>query len=258
MHTMKLDYDYPDQTDQHMVPVEPEVDITFDQHYSYYKNSLPYRIGRRMLHIVGVAVGYVVCKMLHGIRYEGRHHLRAHRKALRDGCITICNHVFRYDYICIMIGLRPHMPFFPTWNIKLRDKDRHLVNLTGGIPLPDNLAGWKAFFQAMDQHMAEKAWMHFFPEAAMWPYYQTIRPFKDGAFALAVKHDRPVLPMAFRFRNPGQLARMLGIREPLATLHIGEPIYPDPTIERKRDRIRQLHERCRQAVCQLAGHSVNE
>ena len=54
----------------------------------------------------------------------------------RDGAITICNHVFRWDYICVMKGIRPHLQYHPGWAGNYEGKDRTMVRLVGGIPIP--------------------------------------------------------------------------------------------------------------------------
>lgn len=258
MHTMKLDFEYPEQFDQHMVCSIPVIEEDFDHNYSYYNDSFLFKIGRFFAYLTAYTVGRIVCLFKHGIRFIGRENLKAHKEELADGCITICNHVFRFDYMCIMMGIRPHYQYYPAWNAKFLDKDRHSVRLTGGIPVPQKLSGLKKFYQAFDRHMNEKAWIHFFPEAAMWPFYQKIRPFKTGAFTLADKHNRPILPMAFRFRNPGKCAKFFGAKEPHAALHIGKPIYPDKSIESKAQRINKLLMESYREVERLAGLPMSE
>lgn len=135
------------------------------------------------------------------------------------------------------------MPYYPTWNVKLKDSDRVLVKMSGGIPLADNLAGTREFFKALSRHLSERDAIHVFPEGSMWPFYQSIRPFKDGAFILAEKHRAPVIPMAFEFRNPGRIAKLFGLIEPRATLHIGYPVYADYSLPDKYSRVSELKER---------------
>lgn len=253
MHTMKLGYQYPDEYDQHMVESVPVVEKEFDENYPYYKDGLFYKTARFFAYLTAYTVGYVVCLFKHGIRFVGRENLKKHKEGLSSGCVTICNHVLRYDYMCIMRGICPNFQYYPAWNAKLLDKDRHCVSFTGGIPVPQKRAGLRAFFKAFDRHMSENAWIHFFPEAAMWPFYQKIRPFKKGAFSLAVKHNQPILPMAFRFRDPGKLAKFFGAKEPFASLHIGEPIYPDSSIESRAGRVNKLLNDSYRAVERLAG-----
>ena len=253
MHSMNLEYEYPKDPDQHMVVSVPLVNKDFDKEYNYYKTGLFYKTARFFAYVVAYTLGHFVCKFKHGIRYEGRKNLKKYKTQLKDGCITVCNHVFHLDYLCLIIGIRPNFQYYPAWNSKLLDKDRHLVNLTGGIPVPDTLSGLKKFFQAFESHIDNKAWIHFFPEAAMWPFYQKIRPFKKGAFILADKKDIPILPMAFKFRNPSKLASFFGAKEPFVTLCIGEPIHVDKSIENKSKRINKLVDDSHYEVEKLAG-----
>lgn len=253
MHTLKLNYDYPKKPDQHMVVSIPKKQRIFDDKYPYYKDGFWYKLGRKFVYAGSYTIAYVICYLILGIRFKGRKNLKRYKNELSDGCITICNHVFRYDYICIMIGIRPHKQYYPAWNAKLLDKDRNLVSLSGGIPLPDSMLGFRKFFEALDRHIKEKSWLHFFPEAAMWPFYQTIRPFKDGAFILAERNKVPILPMAFEFRNPGKFARLFGFTEPRATLNIGDPIYVDYGVPERQQRIAILKEKSYMAVKKLSG-----
>ena len=251
MHTLELGIQYPQRPDEHMVITKEIIHCTFDRTYPYYRNGLMFRIGRKIIYWGAYSVGHLVCQLKHGIRFNGRNYLKDLRKQKHKGFITVCNHVFRYDFICIMIALKPIMPYYPAWNMKFKDRDRKLVKLSGGIPLADDLSGSREFFKALDRHLSEGHVIHVFPEGAMWPFYQEIRPFKDGAFILAEKHKLPIVPMAFEFRNPGVMAKMFGLIEPRATLHIGDPVYADYTIINKHRRVDELRNRVRANVERL-------
>ena len=80
--------------------------------------------------------------------------------------------------------------------------------------------------------------VHFYPEASLWPWYDKLRPFRNGAFHLAVKSGVPVLPMVFTFRQPRGLIGRLR-KKPLITLHIGMPEYPANTGS-ERSRVLQM------------------
>ena len=82
--------------------------------------------------------------------------------------------------------------------------------------------------------------VHFYPEASLWPWYQQLRPFKDGAFHLAVKSNVPVLPMVIKFRKPWWPISSLR-KKPLVTLIIGKPEYPDARKSEK-ERIEGMRE----------------
>lgn len=253
MHTMKLNYKYPSKYDQHMAVSIPIVDKNFDENYTFYRNDFLFGIGRAIAYFVAYTVGYFLCYTQNGIRYAGRKNLKKYKSQLENGCITICNHVFHYDYMSIMIGIRPHREFFPAWSSKFLDKDRLAVQLAGGIPVPRKIAALKKFYYALEQHMKDGTWLHFFPEAAMWPYYQKIRPFKKGAFALADKYNVPILPLAFQFRDPSKVAILFGAKEPRATLYFGEPIFSNFDISDRSERIDDFRLRCFRAVEKLAN-----
>ena len=65
----------------------------------------------------------------------------------------------------------------------------------------------------------------------MWFYYPDIRPIKKAVFKYAVTFDRPILPITFSFRPRKGLWKLIG-KSPLADLNIGDPIFPDNSLER--------------------------
>ena len=83
------------------------------------------------------------------------------------------------------------------------------------------------------------------PEGSMWEYYRPLRPFKRGAAYLAIKADKPILPLAFSYREPSRLRKKLFGQIALLTLHVGEPLYVDKSlkgVERELDLTRRMHE----------------
>ena len=72
--------------------------------------------------------------------------------------------------------------------------------------------------------------VHFYPEVSLRPWHKELRPFKNGAFHLALKSNTPVVPMVFKFREPNKLISMIR-KNPLITLVIGKPVYPDPMLK---------------------------
>ena len=86
----------------------------------------------------------------------------------------------------------------------------------------------------------------------MWEYYAPIRPFKMGVGYYAVLCGKPILPMAFSYREPSWLRAKVFRQTACFTLSIGEPITMDETLpkkERETDLVRRAHD----AVCRLAG-----
>ena len=83
----------------------------------------------------------------------------------------------------------------------------------------------------------------------MWWNYRKPRPLKPGAYKFAVRNNVPVLPCFITMRDSDVLGEDLrkslkgfDISENFVpdgyfiqeyTIHIGEPIYPDPTLSQK-------------------------
>lgn len=162
----------------------------------------------------------------------GKERLREYKQLLDAGLITVSNHVFMWDYICIMVALRPRLGYFPAWQNNLEGPNGPWIRMAGGIPIPTHsLRAMVSFKHAMEEVLENKEWMHFFPEGSMWFYYPDIRPLKKAVFKYAVEYDRPIMPITFSFRPRTGLWKLLG-RSPLVDLHIGDPRFPDPTVSK--------------------------
>ena len=91
----------------------------------------------------------------------------------------------------------------------------------------------------------------------MWECYPYIRPFHTGAFSLACRLNKPVLPIGFSFRKPSWIRRHIFKQEVAITLKIGEPLYKDETLSESEQRI-DLAKRCHHAVCLLSDVDPKE
>ena len=98
----------------------------------------------------------------HGLHIHGKEKLKEYKALLDEGLITVANHVFMWDYICIMVALRPRFGFFPAWKTNLEGPNGPWIRMAGGIPIPtDNLRSMVKFKQAMEEALEKKEWVHF-------------------------------------------------------------------------------------------------
>ena len=222
-----LDYRYPQRCDEHMIDVKHLRDVNLDENYPYLQKSFWFKCQRLFLHICQYTALPLVMWVRHGLHIHGKEKLRQHKQLLKAGLITISNHVFMWDYICIMVALRPRLGFFPAWKTNMEGPNGPLIRMAGGIPIPtDNFRSMVKFKEALDEVFTRGDWMHFFPEGSMWFYYPDIRPPKKAVFKYAVNYDRPILPITFSFRPRTGLWKLLG-KSPLVDLNIGDPIFHD-------------------------------
>lgn len=247
-----LDYEYPERCDEHMITVKHLRDVSVDEQYPYRRKDLGYKLLRGLYWLALNGFVFFLLRFTHGLRIHGKENLKKHKKALKNGAITIANHVFMWDYLCIMKAIRPHLGFFPAWKTNLEGPNGPLIRLAGGIPIPTNsLRATVKFKEAMESVFEENRWMHFYPEGSMWFFYPDIRPLKKAVFQFAVKYDRPLIPMVFTFRPRKGIAKLWG-KTPRVDLHIGEPLFADKTLS-PADAAKKLHEEAYHVMQVMAG-----
>ena len=222
-----LGYVYPEQSDEHMITVKHIVDTNFDDNYNYLDKSLWYKIKRVILWICLQLVAFPFISLYHGLKIYGRKNIKKNKKLFKKGAITISNHVLMLDYLCVLKGIRPHLQYHPGWATNFEGKNRMFIRWVGGIPVPtNNYKAMAKFSKTIDEVLENDKWLHFFPEGSMWFYYPDIRPIKKAVFKFAVKHNKPLIPMAIRFRERKGLYKLFG-KKPCASLYIGEPMLPN-------------------------------
>ena len=188
-----------------------------------------------------------------GLKIEGRENIKKHKDVLNNGVISVCNHVHMWDYIAVMKAIRPHRPNLLVWDRNINGENGTLIRMVGGIPIPENdVAAQRALLKSVNGLLNDQGWLHVYSEGSMWEYYQPIRPFKRGASLIAVLNDKPVIPLAFSYREPGWIRKHIFRQIALFTLHVGEPLYPDRNLKPK-EREKDLTIRANRAVCALAG-----
>ena len=252
-------FPYPMETDRHYLEVHKNRGIVFDTEYPYIDKSRSFRfkqnVVRAMLHILV----FPLCRIRLGLKIEGKENLIKHRDVLRNGVISISNHVHMWDYLANMMAIRPYRPYLLSWAPNINGENGTLIRMVGGIPIPDtNIAATMTYLKTIRSLLQDDhGWLHIYAEGSMWEYYAPIRPFKRGAAHIAVDCDKPILPLGFSYREPGWIRKHIFRQIARFTVRIGEPIFPNRELNPKA-RERDLTERCHEAVCKLAGIDPKE
>ena len=247
-----LDYVYPEKSDEHMIEVKHLRDTNFDENHKYYNPTFFHKVKRGLLVICLYTFGFLAATIRHGLKIHGRKQFKKNKKLYKDGLITIANHVFMWDYLCILKAIRPHLQYHPGWKTNFEGPNAFFIKWVGGIPVPtDNIRAMAKFQKAIGQVLEDKKWLHFFPEGSMWFYYPDIRPFKKAIFKYSVRHNKPIVPMVFTFRERKGLWKLFG-NKPLVDLHIGNPLFPDKSLSPV-DAIDKLHKEAYHTMQVMAG-----
>ena len=247
-----MDYQYPERCDEHMITVKHLRDVNVDKDYPYLQKSFWFKCQRVIFFIVLRVLMFWLIRITHGLRIYGRENLKKHKEVLKNGAITISNHICMWDFVLVSKAVRPRLMFFPAWKTNLEGPNGPLIRMAGGIPIPtESFSAMKQFRGAMEEVLEGKTWMHFFPEGSMWFYYPDIRPLKKAVFQYAVKYDRPIVPIVMTFRKRRGITKWF-TKKPQVDLHIGEPMFHDKTLD-ARKAAQQMHEEAYHVMQIMAG-----
>ncbi len=255
-HKPELGYVYPEKTDEHMIDVPHVVDTNFDENYDYVDKSFWFRFKRFWLFVLLHTIVLPVTRIRFNLKIVGRKKLKKHKEILKNGVVTTCNHVFMWDYLCVLAAISPRKPYVITWETNFEGPNRKLIRLIGGVPIPTkNLRGMAKFSQTIDGVLKSKKWVHVYPEGSMWHYYSEIRPFKKGAFKYAHQNNVPVLPLAISYRDPKGLHKLFGKKKPMITLTIGDPLMADKSLP-KNEAVEKLCKKCHETTKALSNQNL--
>ena len=236
-----------------MAPIRGELkDIEFDGNYPYIDKSLKFKIWHFLIYLVAWFIAFPINRIRFGLKIEGREKIRQNRELLANGMMTVCNHVHRWDMICVLQAMRYRKAWIPMYAQPFRGKDGFLMKAIGGVAIPEDRSGLRAFDQALDELHAQKQWIHIFPESCSWEFYAPLRPFKIGTFNMAYKYKLPIIPLMISFRPRTGWRKFFGKGEPLLTIHVGDPIVPNPDMPRKEETIR-MRDLTHKAMLEMAG-----
>lgn len=236
-----------------MAPIRGKLkDIKFDGTYTYLDKSLKFKIIYFFIYFFTWILAFPLNKIRYGIRIEGREKIRQNRKLFANGVMTVCNHVHRWDMICVLQAMRYRKAWIPMYAQPFRGKDGFVMKAIGGIAIPEERSGLREFDKALDELHAAKQWIHIFPESCSWKFYAPLRPFKIGAFNMAYRYNLPIIPMIISYRPRTGWRKLFLKDEPLLTIHVGEPIVPDLKAPRKEEASR-MRDASHKTMLDLAG-----
>lgn len=236
-----------------MAPIRGDLkDIKFDGTYTYLDKSLKFKIWHLLIYLTTWFVAFPLNRIRYGLKIEGREKIRKNKEILANGMMTVCNHVHRWDMICVMQAMRYRKAWIPMYAQPFRGNDGFLMKNIGGIAIPEEHSGLRAFDQALDELHANKQWIHIFPESCSWKFYAPLRPFKIGAFNMAYRYSLPIIPLVISFRPRTGWRKLFSKNEPLLTIHVGDPIVPDLNTPRKKEAER-MRELAHKTMLKMAG-----
>ena len=222
-----LDYKYPDKCDEHMIEVKHLADTNFDENFDYIDRRFSRKVKNFFFSLATNVIVFPLLRLTHGLKIYGKENYKKNKEIFKNGAITVSNHVFLWDFLCVEKAIRPRLLRFPAWQTNFEGPNRKIIRWAGGMPIPTHsIKAMQRFKKDLDEVFESEKWVHFFPEGSMWFFYPDLRPLKKMVFKYAVKYDRPILPMAMSFRKRRGITRLF-TKKPCVDLHIGAPLIPD-------------------------------
>lgn len=244
---------YPEKPDEYLIKPKIIYPTTVDQNYPYLDKSFKSRLLNFAVYLGIFTLVFAIQRIRYGLKIKGRKNLKDAKKYFKNGAMTICNHVYRWDFLAVVQAVRKKLWFISrTENIMTSDKN--LIRGAGGIPLPQGISGVRQFNEAFDELHSKKKWLHIFPESCRWEFYEPIRPFKIGAFKMAYKYQIPVIPCVLSYREPKGIYKIFKLNHPLITINIGKVILPNSENgETKNEICKRMRKNAHAQMVEMAG-----
>lgn len=252
-------FPYPPETDKHYLKVHMDRGIVFDTEYPYIDRSKGFLFRQGVVRFLLNAFVFRIAAIRMGLKIEGRENIRKYKDVLKNGVVSVANHVHMWDYIAVMTAIRPFRSNLLAWAPNVNGENGTLIRMVGGIPIPEgNTAATKTYLKVMRDLLQNRhGWLHIYAEGSMWEYYRPVRPFKRGAAHIACDSDKPILPLGFSYREPGWIRKHIFRQIATFTLHVVEPLFPNKELNAK-EREKDLLIRSHEAVCRLVGIDPEE
>lgn len=160
-----------------------------------------------------------------------------HFKNLNSGAIITCNHFNALDSFAIQVAYEASEQKDRKFYRVIREGNYTnfpgfygmLMRNCNTFPLSSNIKTMKKFMKSMDLVLQNGHFMLIYPEQSMWWNYRKPKPLKKGAFSFAARNNVPVLPCFITMQDSDILGDD-GFYVQEYTIHVSEPIYPDPAI----------------------------
>ena len=206
------------------------VKTTIGEDYVFAPKSRLWDIAAAALYyVVACPIVFIVSKLWMGLKIVDRSNIK---KLKGRGFFLYGNHTQYLDAFTPGLVSLPHKAYIIT------DADaasitglKNIVKMLGCLPIPTERRGYRGFLEAIERRIGEKGVVTIFPEAHIWPYCTTIRPFPATSFSYPVSLNAPVVAMCATYRKGKGLFALC--RRPGMTLYVSEPMYPDPALKGK-------------------------
>lgn len=209
-------------------PIKPnEVDYINKKLSSKFKTFLANKLGKMYFETMIKKHKFII-KEINGLENV---------KAINGGAIVTCNHFNIRDNYVVYRCLKP--TFKRGQYLYKVIKESNYTNFKGivrlmmrhanTLPLSSNYETMKSFYNGIEKLLNRGEKILIYPEQAMWWNYKKPRPFKKGAFQIASKFNKPILPVFIAMKDSNIIDND-GFFVQEYYVYFLPPIYPDENL----------------------------
>ena len=197
-------------------------EVHLKDNYKFYRKNIFFNLARLIVTLITKLIIFIPKKLFWGFKVKGKKNL----KGLKS-YVLIGNHVHPSDSIIIESTLfPPRLHYITTIQSNMGFPLVSLYfRLGGAVPIPDDLKLLKKFNRDTIDVLKNNGKIVVFPEAALIPYCDHIRPFMQGAFNFAVLANATIVPTCITFHKPKGLYKLTRRKKPCIHLNILKPYH---------------------------------
>lgn len=215
------------EEDPETYPLMPErIDYLCEKWSSKLKTKIANVIGAGFFDLL-IAKRRLIIKEVRGIENFA---------AVQGGVIVTCNHFSISDHYAVWKSLCDHMDGRMLYKIIREGNYTNppkpfglLMRHCNTLPLSSQMSTMKKFLKAVEVLLSRGETILIYPEQGMWWNYRKPRPMQDGAFALAVRNNVPIVPI-FITMEDSDVVDGEGFPVQEYTMNILPAIYPDKSL----------------------------
>lgn len=213
---------WPDDPTHHILTPPKKRKVISDD-WKYRRRSPFYKLESWILRIIALIFLPIGNFWRYRFAIRGRKYVR---KIKHKGALVVANHVLNMDAAIISSSIfrSKKLNFIILGENATIPIAGKLITALGGIPIADDIKGTKKFYSYCGWLLRKRKPILVFPEKALWHGYKGIRPFDKGAFTLATKNNKPVLPVVITLKNR---KTRRGSQKYRVYFNIQPPIYPN-------------------------------
>ena len=181
------------EDDPETYPLMPDdVDYLYEKLSSRIKNKIANIAGTRFFDKM-IAKRQLIIKEVRGIE---------NFTAVEGGKIVTCNHFSVCDNYAVWVALREYMDGRMLYKVIREGNYTNppkpfglFMRYCNTLPLSSQAATMKKFMRAVKILLERGETILIYPEQSMWWNYRKPKPMQDGAFSLAVRASKPIIPI---------------------------------------------------------------